>query len=50
MEEHNRILGFIKTGNYEKAKESIREHINYTFEFLKNKILNSEMREEKSLK
>lgn len=50
IEEHNQILDFIKTGNYEKAKKFMREHINYTFEFLKNKILNSEMREEKSLK
>jgi len=50
IEEHNQILDFIKTGNYEKAKKFMREHINYTFEFLKNKIWNSEMREEKSLK
>ena len=49
-EEHNQILDFIKISNYEKAKKFMREHINYTFEFLKNKILNSEMREEKSLK
>jgi DNA-binding GntR family transcriptional regulator len=39
IEEHNQILDFIKTGNYEKAKKFIREHINYTFEFLRNKIL-----------
>ena len=38
-EEHNQILGFIKAGNYEKAKKFVREHINYTFEFLQNKIL-----------
>lgn len=50
IEEHNQILDFIKNGNYEKAKKFMREHINYTFEFLKNKIWNSEMREEKSLK
>ncbi len=50
IEEHNQILDFIKTGNYEKAKKFMREHINYTFEFLKNKIWNSEMRKEKSLK
>ena len=47
IEEHNQILDFIKTGNYEKAKKFMREHINYTFEFLKNKTWNSEMMEEK---
>jgi len=50
IEEHQQILDFIKIGNYEKAEKFMRKHINYTFEFLKNKILNSEMREEKSLK
>jgi len=49
IEEHKQILDFIKAGNYEKAKKFMREHVNYTFEFLKNRILNSEMREEKSL-
>jgi DNA-binding GntR family transcriptional regulator len=38
-EEHNQILDFIKTGSYEKAKTFMREHINYTFEFLQKKIL-----------
>jgi len=42
-EEHNQILGFIKTGNYEKAKKFMREHINYTFEFLQKKILQTEI-------
>ena len=50
IKEHQQILDFIKISNYEKAKKFMREHINYTFEFLKNKILNSEMREEKSIK
>ncbi len=42
-EEHNQILDFIKTGNYGKAKKFMREHINYTFEFLRKKILESEL-------
>jgi len=47
-EEHNQILGFIKTGNYEKAKKFMREHINYTFEFLQKKILQTEIEETKN--
>ena len=39
IEEHQHILSLIKAGNYEKAKEFLREHINYTFEFLRKKIL-----------
>ncbi len=39
IEEHQQILGLIKEGSYEKAKKFMREHINYTFEFLRNKIL-----------
>jgi len=39
VEEHQHILSLIKAGNYEKAKKFMREHINYTFEFLRNKML-----------
>jgi len=39
IEEHQHILSLIKGGNYDKAKKFMKEHINYTFEFLRNKIL-----------
>jgi DNA-binding GntR family transcriptional regulator len=39
IEEHQQILGLIKEGSYKKAKKFMRDHINYTFEFLRNKIL-----------
>jgi len=39
IEEHQQILGLIKEGFYKKAKKFMREHIGYTFEFLRNKIL-----------
>jgi DNA-binding GntR family transcriptional regulator len=41
IEEHKQILEFIKDGEYSKAKKFMKKHINYTFDFLKNKILNS---------
>jgi DNA-binding GntR family transcriptional regulator len=39
IEEHNQLIELIKDGNYGKAKAFMREHINYTFDFLKTKIL-----------
>lgn len=39
IEEHQQILGLIKEGSYKKAKKFMRDHISYTFEFLRNKIL-----------
>ena len=39
IDEHQHILSLIKVGDYEKAKDFLREHINYTFEFLRDKIL-----------
>ena len=38
-EEHNQILDFIGAGDYTKAKKFMKEHINYTYEFLKKKVL-----------
>ncbi|MCD4721555.1 MAG: GntR family transcriptional regulator [Desulfobacula sp.] len=38
-EEHQHIISLIKRGSYEKAKKFMREHVNYTFEFLRNKML-----------
>ena len=43
IEEHQHVLSLIKAGNYEKAKEFLREHINYTFEFLRNEMLQTEI-------
>jgi DNA-binding GntR family transcriptional regulator len=43
-EEHHKILDFIKTGNYDKAKKFMKEHIYYTFEFLQNKILQTKQK------
>ncbi len=39
IEEHQHIISLIKRGSYGKAKKFVREHINYTFEFLRNKML-----------
>ena len=39
IEEHQHIISLIKRGSYGKAKKFMREHINYTFEFLRNKML-----------
>ena len=39
IEEHQHILSLIKGGNYDKAKKFMRKHINFTFEFLRNKML-----------
>ena len=46
IEEHNQILDFIKNGEYSKAKKFMKEHINYTFDFLKKKILDRNQREQ----
>ncbi len=37
-EEHYKIMDLIKSGNYEKAKKIMKDHTNYIFEFLRNKI------------
>lgn len=42
IEEHNRLIELIKDGNYGKAKTFMREHISYTFDFLRTKILEAE--------
>jgi DNA-binding GntR family transcriptional regulator len=39
IDEHQHIISLIKRGSYGKAKKFMREHINYTFEFLRNKML-----------
>jgi len=39
IEEHQHILSLIKGGNYDNAKKFMRKHINFTFEFLRNKML-----------
>ena len=46
IEEHNQILDFIKNGEYSKAKKFMKEHINYTFDFLKKKILDRNQTEQ----
>jgi len=42
MEDHQHILSLIERGAYEKAKKIMREHINYTFEMLRNKMLQTD--------
>jgi DNA-binding GntR family transcriptional regulator len=44
--EHRQILDLIKSGSYEKAKKSMREHLNGSFEFLKTKIPPSSVKRE----
>jgi len=39
LDEHKRALEFIRDGSYEEAKEQLREHINYTVEVVKHRIL-----------
>ncbi|MGD0916115.1 MAG: GntR family transcriptional regulator [Thermodesulfobacteriota bacterium] len=39
LQDHREILDFIKRGEYDKAKECIENHINYTAEVLQSKIL-----------
>jgi DNA-binding GntR family transcriptional regulator len=39
LDDHKRILEFIRNGNYEQAKEELRKHIHYTVELVKNRIL-----------
>lgn len=41
-EEHQHFISLIKRGSYGKAKKFMREHIKYTFEFLRNKMLQTE--------
>ncbi len=38
LQDHTDILNFIKTGQFDKAKKTLVEHINYTARVLKNKI------------
>jgi DNA-binding GntR family transcriptional regulator len=44
IEEHQQIVDFIKMGNYKEAKTFMGEHIDYTFGFLKEKIVSNEMK------
>jgi DNA-binding GntR family transcriptional regulator len=39
LKDHREILDFIKKGEYDKAKECLMNHINYTAEVLQSKIL-----------
>jgi DNA-binding GntR family transcriptional regulator len=39
VKEHHQVLGLIKMGSYEKAKEVIRQHINYAYELLLEKFV-----------
>jgi DNA-binding GntR family transcriptional regulator len=38
VDEHHQVLDLIKMGSYEKAKEVMRQHINYAFELLKTNL------------
>jgi len=44
IEEHNQILDFINNSEYSKAKKFMKQHISYTFDFLRNKILNRDLK------
>lgn len=38
LKEHRKILELIKRGDYEEAKKVMKEHLAYTFEFLRNRL------------
>ena len=38
LEDHQEIVDFIRAGKYEKAKECLVNHINYTYDVLRGKI------------
>ena len=39
LDDHKRILEFIRNGNYDEAKEELKKHIHYAVEVVKNRIL-----------
>jgi DNA-binding GntR family transcriptional regulator len=39
VKEHHQVLDLIKMGSYKKAKEVMRQHINYAFELLQEKFV-----------
>jgi len=39
VKEHHQVLDLIKMGSYEKAKEVMRQHINFAFELLQEKFV-----------
>ena len=45
LEEHSKILDLIKRGAYEEAKKVMKEHLAYTFEFLRNRLFGRMIRE-----
>jgi DNA-binding GntR family transcriptional regulator len=44
LQEHRKILSLIEGGAYEKAKKLLKEHLFYTFEFLKTKFSEGDIR------
>ena len=39
LEDHKRILEFVRNDNYDEAKEELKRHIHYAVEVVKNRIL-----------
>jgi DNA-binding GntR family transcriptional regulator len=39
LDDHSKILEFIRNGNYDQAKEELRKHIHYTMELVRDRIL-----------
>ena len=39
LDDHKRILEFIRNGNYDEAKEELKKHIHYAVDLVKNRIL-----------
>ena len=39
LEDHKRILDFVRNDNYDEAKEELKRHIHYAVEVVKNRIL-----------
>jgi hypothetical protein len=44
LQEHRKILSLIGVGAYEKAKNLLKEHLFYTFEFIKTKFPEGDIR------
>ncbi|MCK4792862.1 MAG: GntR family transcriptional regulator [Desulfobacteraceae bacterium] len=45
VDDHRRFLDYLKRKNHDQAKKVLREHIRYSYEFLKKRLLNSELKE-----
>ena len=41
LDDHKKILGFIKNGTYDQAKDELRRHVDYAVELVKNRISHS---------